>query len=731
MGIVTRLVVESSARAQLFALAIVLGVALALAWGGEVGVVEANPDQKNHRMRSFCGSGYDGCGEWCLYANCLECTQGCECWETCEYSCRTRQCDERDPDTGGCVKHVWAPSTCSRNCNFTRRTDENPDLNCDGGEGVTCGPREDVAPCVEGKWEVHGWRGGRAVRDRSNPDPTDADFFGGLTWDFESPYFGKALLFGTLPRRIAAHCSNDGFQDHGVPVEGHTGLVAPTPVAEYVDDFNDVARRVRRIERTAGQPTPAPLKSFAREGMGAPYFRLTKPDGTDNEAVIKVLLSSFDRDEDTLQYRRWAYSGFKPDLLKTPYRNLPLVSGSDNVSRSLYIPGSGAWSFQVRKLDEDDEPSPGSKVRTAMFGMNAVIQTRLDWEDLELEDPPAPTPLPTLTGGATRPEAPVIVDVEQNRSVYPHTPEATAWNPNPTPVRNYAVTVTLGGDYDGDIEYRYWTYSGNGFGDGEPEWEAATVSGRMFPVAIPLTAVHPVIGVEEQGRPILLSFEARQVDGGVASEPSVGFVALVWSFRPYELPAWSRPWLPPSIAGQGRGVQGQGALSALLRKRNAYGSRVRKDHTLLWKFGTRQGDGVSYGPPVDPNHSGLKWEYTVAWQGSYMTLTDGSQVCFDFRGDAIEPELFNWQSYEGGWRRPTSRASYMNSNWFPFYTDDPVNVPIRAIRVAFRYLYKGKYSEMSTWRWWPTTYGYSDDVGDTVVGDSHSRSSLNVVQCDL
>lgn len=784
MGI-SKLIIDSSVRAQLFVLAVGLGLALALALalGGEVDVASADPEYLNHAYqddaKELCGDSFDGCGSFCIYGSCTACTKCCQCHGMCTVSQLQDVCVEPGDAPGDpCKRTERRFVDVQEECNQHERTEADGSEQCNDGGGITCGERYDCAPCLDGHWEVYTLRNGTVFQDEENPDPDDADFFGGIQWDFETPYGGKALLFGRLPDPVAHHCSADGFEYDVHPIAVGP-LPTTTPQAVYPDDFGDVTRRVRGIGSDSGQPTPAPIKSFGREGSGAPIFKLVKPTGTDWQAEIEVRLSSFDQDEDTLQYRKWAYNGFKPDEFDVPYLDLPLAMGSENKSRILWIYDAGAWSFQVRKLDEDDEPGPGSRVRTALFGMNELTNEVVYPEDITLAVAPLPTPLPTLEGGATRPSSPSIVEIEQYEDVYPHTPKATTRNPDPVTVNNYRVKVTLDAEYTGGVEYRYWTYSGVGFGRVEPEWETATVRGLNFDVDISPSELHGVVVPEEQGRALLFSFQVRQVASAVVSEPSAAFATVVWSFRPYEVPDWANqePWPQAQVSDctdggrywsvrrqkytYSNGAYGVRYNSAYRNRLNVKGERYGQGDAqrefdvvkLCVKIFKDQEYGAEYDPDtgdfirfltVAADDPDVSWEYTTAWDGVYVESADGRERwCFwegQYDPDDDKEALMAWHRFD---LAGASKDYYGHFEIEPFpvvepgvlngqpqerlATDDPDNVPLYAFRLQVRYWYKGRPSH-ARWDISPT-YGAEEVNPKGIRADSHSDSMRSLEYC--
>ena len=521
---------------------LLLALGIAAVWGGLLPEpAAADPDYKGHKARTeFCGDDYDGCGQFCIYGNCTACTQCCTCWETCErtFSCTRTRCDARD-DEGNCTSTERYRTTCTERsrCNFVERTEADGPGECEDGGGFTCAcqkykrcytdggrrvrdctpcPRSnedtrDCAPCLSDSWEVYGWRGGQPLGTPDDP----------LEWDFKSPYLGLALNFGRIRDQGKIYCSDEEFAVFGLEIDefqvGPPGHVAGFPTKD--PSYNP--------------PSASAPKTFAAEGAEAPYLlKLTKPENQDRQAVLEVRYGSFDRDSDTLQYRFWPYFGEKPPAAEVPYIDLPLAVGRTNLSSAINVGGSaGRYSFQIRKLDENDVPSPGSRVLTEWFGMDSTVRRPFPAGGLTPVPVTVGTPLPPLEGGLTRPAQPEIDDIDQDE---------TSNNP-------YRVQIELEEDYSGTIQYRYWKYSGHGFNvhdrPATANWTTAAVTNKKFVVVIPDSEL---IAVRDgQGSPTLFAFQVRQLVGFEESLASPTVVKAVWSFEPVSLPAWYWFWEGP------------------------------------------------------------------------------------------------------------------------------------------------------------------------------------------
>ena len=214
-----------------------------------------------------------------------------------------------------------------------------------------------------------------------------------------------------------------------------------------------------------------------------------------------------------LQYRYWPYSGFVPIEIRVPYRAL---------SGDVTVRDPGLYSFQVRSVDADGEPSPGSNVvhqvvdGAGMLAVDPAVVVRGLVPGLT-PSPPLVTPLPTLESGV-RPVTPVILSVV------------------PDPDVDGKVEVTVQAGYVHELEYRWWHHSGFGPRVGSYEWvHVHPVAGKFSIDGLPVQ-LDPSLppGAWSGGElSFLFDFQLRSITlDGVSSELSDVVVQTLWVLVP-------------------------------------------------------------------------------------------------------------------------------------------------------------------------------------------------------
>ena len=305
---------------------------------------------------------------------------------------------------------------------------------------------------------------------------------------------------------------------------------AAEPVRGHLEQLEDLGLNSGHLDRlkARGLKYCSELAVIAG-GEGAPSL-----DAVDLAGGLAVTLRVCGNAGAEVEYRFWPYNGLVPLEIWAPF--LPLEG---NVT----VPRSGLYSFQVRSVDAEGEPSLGSN----------VVHQLVDPENLNPLDReatiPQLTPQPTLSSGV-RAAAPRIVGVAQ------------AADSELKPLEGVSVEVAAG--YTGSLEYRWWPHSGFGptvehreyswwphreesdstveyrqygwspdSGEVRPEvdyraWTPVTPVDGVFFISDVLAPVEEVDG-ELQGLPVLFDFQVRSVDAEwVSSELSEVFILLVW-----------------------------------------------------------------------------------------------------------------------------------------------------------------------------------------------------------
>ena len=340
----------------------------------------------------------------------------------------------------------------------------------------------EISPCI--LWENHLYG--------------DADDYG-----FDS--FNSPNIDGGIPTTIPGptDCTDDLGVVHEMDV-----LAAGVPFDPFDPAGNPAHHRGGQTSMDTVEIGDLPGLVVIAGGVGAPVL-----DGVNLLGGLVVRLPVSGDLGDGLQYRYWPYSGFVPIEIRVPYRAL---------SGDVTVRDPGLYSFQVRSVNAEGKPSPGSNVvhqvvdGAGMLAVNPTVVVRGLVPGLT-PSPPLVTPLPTLESGG-RPVTPVILSVV------------------PDPDVDGKVEVTVQAGYVHELEYRWWHHSGFGPRVGSYEWvHVHPVAGKFSIDGLPVQ-LDPSLppGAWSGGElPFLFDFQLRSVTlDGVSSELSDVVVQTLWVLVP-------------------------------------------------------------------------------------------------------------------------------------------------------------------------------------------------------